>query len=48
MTQPSGFEANDKSLVCKLHKSLYLKQAPRAWYDILTNALLHLGFVTLV
>jgi histone deacetylase 1/2 len=39
MRQPTGFEATDKFLVCKLHKSLYgLKQAPRAWYDRLTQA----------
>ncbi|KAK2412680.1 putative mitochondrial protein [Trifolium repens] len=46
MSQPPGFVSSDKTLVCKLHKSLYgLKQAPRAWYDRLTSALLHLGFV---
>ena len=29
MKQPQGFEAENKNLVCKLHKSLYgLKQAP--------------------
>jgi hypothetical protein len=33
MVQPPGFEASDKSLVCKLNKALYgLKQAPRAWF----------------
>jgi hypothetical protein len=46
MRQPAGFEASDKSLVCKLHKSFYgLKQAPRVWYDRLTQALLDLGFI---
>jgi histone deacetylase 1/2 len=46
MSQPPGFVNSDNTLVCKLHKSLYgLKQAPRAWYDRLTTALLHLGFV---
>jgi len=34
MTQPPGFEANDKSLVCKLNKVFYgLKQAPQQWFD---------------
>ncbi|CAJ2642451.1 unnamed protein product [Trifolium pratense] len=46
MSQPAGFEASDKKLVCKLHKSLYgLKQAPRAWYERLTQTLLQMGFV---
>jgi histone deacetylase 1/2 len=31
MTQPTGFESTDKTLVCKLNKALYgLKQAPHA------------------
>lgn len=31
MIQPPGFEATDRSLVCRLNKALYgLKQAPRA------------------
>jgi hypothetical protein len=31
MVQPPGFEATDKTLICKLNKALYgLKQAPRA------------------
>jgi histone deacetylase 1/2 len=43
--QPTGFEATNKTLVCKLHKSLYdLKQAPRVWYDRVTQALLDLVF----
>ncbi|MCH82453.1 retrovirus-related Pol polyprotein from transposon TNT 1-94, partial [Trifolium medium] len=45
MVQPPGFEAADKSLVCKLHKALYgLKQAPRAWFERLRSALVKLGF----
>lgn len=45
MEQPQGFEASDKTLVCKLHKALYgLKQAPRAWFDKLKGALCNLGF----
>ena len=45
--QPKGFE--DPLLldyVCRLHKSLYrLKQAPRAWFMQLAQALMDLGFV---
>ncbi|MCH80541.1 retrovirus-related Pol polyprotein from transposon TNT 1-94, partial [Trifolium medium] len=46
MVQPPGFEATDKSLVCKLQRALYgLKQAPRAWFERLRSALVKLGFV---
>ena len=32
-------------MVCKLHKALYgLKQGPRAWYEILHNYLIQIGF----
>ncbi|PNX94541.1 hypothetical protein L195_g017718 [Trifolium pratense] len=45
MQQPHGFEASDKTLVCKLNKALYgLKQAPRAWFDRLKAALIGYGF----
>jgi histone deacetylase 1/2 len=45
MVQPPGFEATDKTLVCKLNKALYgLKQAPRAWFERLRSALIKLGF----
>lgn len=45
MVQPPGFEASDKSLVCKLNRALYgLKQAPRAWYERLTSVLIQFGF----
>ena len=45
MTQLEGFEAGDKSLVCKLNKALYgLKQAPRAWFEKLQHTLPSLGF----
>jgi histone deacetylase 1/2 len=45
MQQPPGFEASDKTLVCKLNKALYgLKQAPRAWFDRLKAALILHGF----
>lgn len=45
MQQPLGFESTGKSLVCKLHKSLYsLKQAPRTWFDKLAATLKKFGF----
>jgi histone deacetylase 1/2 len=46
MVQPPGFEATNKSLVCRLNKALYgLKQA-RAWFERLRSTLVKLGFVT--
>ena len=46
MTQPVGFEVEEKSLVCKLNKALYgLKQAPRQWFDRLRSTLIQIGFV---
>lgn len=46
MSQPSGFEKNEPSLVYKLHKTLYgLKQTPNAWYEKLTQALVPFGFI---
>lgn len=46
MRQPEGFIDNSKpNHVCLLKKALYsLRQAPRAWYDQLSNALLQWGF----
>jgi len=46
MAQPPGFANSAKSsYVCRLHKSLYsLKQAPRAWYNRLSEFLLSIGF----
>ena len=42
---PPGFRTNDKTQVCRLHKSLYgLKQAPRCWFAKLTTALKNYGF----
>jgi hypothetical protein len=44
--QPQVFEVHSKDThVCRLNKSLYgLKQAPRAWYTIIYNYLIRLGF----
>ncbi|KAI5317937.1 hypothetical protein L3X38_037644 [Prunus dulcis] len=46
MEQPPGFTNPLKPhFVCKLNRSLYgLKQATRAWYDELFQALISLGF----
>nr|XP_016455380.1 PREDICTED: uncharacterized mitochondrial protein AtMg00810-like [Nicotiana tabacum] len=47
MTQPAGFvDPKFPNHVCKLHKALYgLKEAPRAWFEKLSTALLELGFL---
>ena len=44
--QLKGFvDANNKNMVCRLHKDLYgLKQAPRAWYERLHKYLVKIGF----
>lgn len=45
MVQPFRFESKDKNMVRKLNKATYgLKQALRAWYEKLTQALIHFGF----
>ena len=46
MEHPLGFiNKNSIDHVCLLKKSLYgLQQAPRAWFDHLSQFLLHLGF----
>lgn len=48
MDQPLGSEITQKlPLVCKLHKTLYgLRQAPRAWFVKLHNALVNFSFVS--
>ena len=39
------FDANNKNMVCRLHKPLYgLKKAPRTWYERLHNYLVKFGF----
>ena len=46
LSQPKGFEVEDRSLVCKLNKSLYgLKQAPRCWNTALDSQLKKMGFI---
>jgi hypothetical protein len=49
MVQPEGFVVKGKEdLVCKLNKSLYgLKQASRAWYQKMDQAMLSAGFLRL-
>ena len=44
--QLEGFvDPRKKDMVCKLHKASYgLMQAPRAWYEILHNYLMKIGF----
>ena len=46
MQQPQGFEHPDHAdKVCHLNKAIYgLKQATRAWYDMLFKYLVSLGF----
>lgn len=46
LRQPQGYvNASFPHHVCHLHKALYgLKQAPRAWYEMLSQALLSMGF----
>lgn len=45
MQQPPGFEAADKSLVCRIRKAIYgLKQAPRVWFEKLKDMLVQFHF----
>jgi hypothetical protein len=47
MEQPQGFHDKDQpDSVCRLHKAIYgLKQALRAWFTCLSNALIGHGFI---
>ena len=47
MSQPPGFrDQSSPHFVCCLKKAIYgLKEAPRAWYTALKQALLEFGFV---
>jgi Reverse transcriptase (RNA-dependent DNA polymerase) len=46
MSQPPGFvDSQNPTHVCRLHKAIYgLRQSPRAWYQKLSDTLVHLGF----
>jgi len=46
MQQPEGFvKKGEQNKVCKLQRSLYgLKQAGRAWYQMIDNTLIQMGF----
>lgn len=46
MKLPQGFKALGPNKVCRLHKALYgLRQAPRCWFQKLTDALKSFGFL---
>lgn len=47
MNQPPSFvDPTKPSHVSLMHKSLYgIKQAPRAWFNLLSTILLQLGFL---
>lgn len=45
MSQPEGYEIEDRRYACKLNKSIYgLKQAARVWNEQLHETLVELGF----
>ena len=45
MKLPPGFTHSDPTKVCRLRKLLYgIRQAPRCWFEKLTNALTEYGF----
>ena len=46
MEQPKGFESEESSKVCKLHRSIYgLKQASRSWSHRFDEAISSYGFI---
>ena len=46
MEQPKGFESEESSKVCKLHRSIYgLKQASRSWNHRFDEAIHSYGFI---
>jgi hypothetical protein len=45
MKQPEGFAVGGPDTVCQLHKTLYgLRQAPKEWFEVLSDGLRRLGF----
>lgn len=45
MESPPRFDKEALGKVCRLKKTLYgLKQSPRAWFDIFSKAMRHIGY----